>query len=268
MRAIQAYSSDSPLSTSQFPASVTAEHAWSRVSSKYAFLPTMQVVTALGDVGLYPYMVKQSGTRIEGKDGYTKHLIRFRSEGVKPLKGNVYPEVVLVNSHDRASSFSLELGLFRLVCSNGLVVSFGNFGAYRVRHVASIISDVLVGAEAIVRQFPMIEESVARMQAYTLSDNQRSEFAYAAMGLRWSSDKAPFESDRLLQTRRADDTGRDLWTTYNVIQENLLRGQNMRFRRRFYGSQVPRTTREVKSIDMEMSLNRGLWELAAGYATA
>ncbi len=267
MKAIKAFNHNQALSLSELPASVHAESAWSKVSSKYSFLSTLDVVKALGDVGLAPYLVKQSGTRIEGKEGYTKHLMRFRSEGMQAMAGNTYPEVVLINAHDRASSFILEMGLFRLVCLNGLVVSFGNWGKYRIRHVASSISDVLVAASAIVEQFPMIEETVNRMQAISLTTDQRLALATRAMGLRWESDKAPLEAARLLQSRRIEDKGEDLWSTFNVIQENLLRGQHVSRYGRFHhtGERIERSIREVKSIDMEMSINRGLWEIAEGF---
>jgi hypothetical protein len=268
MQAQKVFNHFSPLSVDQLPASVVAEHAWSQVSASYKFLSTLDVVHALADVGLHPYLVKQSGTRIEGKEGYTKHLMRFRSSNTQALAGNVYPEVVLINAHDRASSFILELGLFRLVCSNGLVVSFGNWGKCRIRHIASSITDVLLGASAIVEQFPMIESHVSRMQSVMLSPTQAIEFATRAMDLRWESDKTPYEANRLLQTRRIEDKGIDLWSTFNVIQENLLRGQHVSRWGRFHhtGERVERSSREVKSIDMEMSINRGLWQLAESYA--
>ncbi len=267
MKAIKAYNHDGGLAIDQLPASVLAEHAWSKVSASYSFLSTLDVVKALGNVGLVPYMVKQSGTRIEGKEGYTKHLMRFRSNVIQPIKGNVYPEVVLVNAHDRASSFHLEMGLFRLVCSNGLVVSFGNWGKYRIRHVASTISDVLLAASAIVEQFPSIESSVERMQAIELTDTQRLTFAESALALRWESGKELVKASTLLWSRRIEDKGRDLWSTYNVIQENILRGQHISTYGRFHhaGERVERTSREVRAIDLEMSINRGLWSLAEGY---
>lgn len=252
---------------SELPSSVHAEGAWAKVSSAYQFLSTLDVVKALADVGLLPYMVKQAGTRIEGKEGYTKHLIRFRSN-MPTILGNIYPEVVVINAHDRASSFILEMGMFRGVCLNGLVVSLGTWGKYRIRHIASSITDVLVAASAIVEQFPMVEEKVVKMQSIELTDYQRNVFASQAMGLRWDNDKTPFDFTRLLATRRAEDKGVDLWSVFNVIQENLLRGQHIRTYGRFIhnGERAERSSREVKSIDMEMSINRGLWQIAEGFS--
>ena len=35
------------------------------------------------------------------------------------------PEVVFLNSHDGTSAYQLRMGIFRVVCTNGLIVSRG-----------------------------------------------------------------------------------------------------------------------------------------------
>jgi hypothetical protein len=244
-----------------------AERPWSGVSNKYAFLSTAKVIEALGSEGIRPYSVKTSSTRLEEKRGYTKHMLRFRPADSQAIAdksiGGVHPEIVLTNSHDRASSFCIELGLFRLVCSNGMVVSSGVFDAYRVRHVGTSIEAVLHAAHAIVAQFPQVEDTVRQMQGVRLTGFQREQMAALAMGLRWDADKMPFEEARLLDVRREADRGTDLWSTYNVIQENLIKGQTGHFLMR-----NARSTRAIQSIDSDLAINRGLWSVAARYATA
>lgn len=264
MKAQKIFNDFSPITRSDFPASVAAENAYNKVSNRYNFLSTLQVTDSLAEVGLFPYLIQQQGTRIEDKAGYTKHLMRFRSSGVPAIQGNVYPEVVLLNAHDRASSFTLELGLFRCACLNGLMVSFGNWGKYRIRHVASSISDVLLAAQNIVELFPMIESRVSTMQGIALDYSQRLALAEKAMLLRWENEKQPFQASTLLQSRRMADEGLDLWTTYNVIQENLLKGQK-NVRRYSHSGVRQHNTREIKSIDLQMSVNKGLWELAESF---
>jgi hypothetical protein len=66
-------------------------------------------------------MVAQSKSRIEGKTEFTKHMIRMRHAG----QVNTRPEaneIILINSHDGASSYQMLAGVFRFVCCNGLVV--------------------------------------------------------------------------------------------------------------------------------------------------
>ncbi len=63
---------------------------------------------------------------------------------------------------------------------------------------------------------------------------------------------------QILRPRRADDTSDDLWTTFNRVQESLVRGglpgRNAAGRRS--------RTREVTGIDQDVRLNRSLWILA------
>ena len=49
-------------------------------------------------------------------------------------KNRARPEVVLLNSHDKGSAYQLHCGLFRLVCSNGMVVSDATFARISTKH--------------------------------------------------------------------------------------------------------------------------------------
>ena len=75
---------------------------------------------------------------------------------------------------------------------------------------------------------------------------------------------SPVQAAQLLTARRAEDSDRtNLWTNFNVIQENVIRGglRGVRIdtetnrRRRM-------TTRGVNGIDQDVKLNRALWTLA------
>jgi len=257
-----------PMTAEQLPASVYATEPWQGVGHTYKFLPTIEVVRALGDNGIHPYLAKATKTRIDGKRGYTKHMLRFRAENAVAMPGEVFPEIVLTNAHDTASSFRIDLGLFRLVCMNGLVTSYGMASRYRVRHVGSTVEDVLENVRLAMGEFPRLGDTVLNMQAKLLNEQARQSFAHAASLLRWDSDKAPFEASLLLITRRPEDEEPTLWNVYNTVQENLLTGQRIRtFGPSFRGYRTrTQTTREVQSIDKSMDLNNGLWKLANEYA--
>jgi hypothetical protein len=259
-----------PLADSELPSTVFAQHAWQGVSGRYSFINTGDVVHALAQEGIRPYMCKTSVARIESKRGYTKHMLRFRKDGALPLVGGVFPEVVIVNSHDTGSAFGADLGLYRLICKNGMVAQFGNMARYRGIHVSLSIDAVLEAVHSIMAQFPRVAETVQIMQTKTLGQTQREHFAYAAAMLRWESDKMPFNSTMLLSTRREEDQEPTLWNVFNTIQENLLTGQRIRtYGPSHYGyRRVTRSTRAVRSIDMDMKLNNGLWEIASKFATA
>ena len=107
--------------------SVFAEAAHESRSERYAYIPTSQILEGLRGEGFEPVAARQTKSRDVGQREFTKHMIRFRFAAGREERqiGDVFPEVVLVNSHNGTSAYHLTAGLFRLVCLNGMVVSDG-----------------------------------------------------------------------------------------------------------------------------------------------
>jgi hypothetical protein len=60
-----------------------------------------------------------------------------------------------------------------------------------------------------------------------------------------------------------NDFDLDLWTTFNVVQENLMRGGIVSFKLNDLGYPIARqSTRAVNSISKNLDLNKNLWTLA------
>src|ERR1700683_4950385 len=120
---------------------VFAESAHERTSSHYRFIPTEQVLTGLMQAGFVPVEARQARARYG--TAHARHVVRLRRrfETVQ-LKDSV-PEVVFLNSHDGTSAYELRVGIFRVVCTNGLIVSRGAFPAYCVSHRGNVVDDVV-----------------------------------------------------------------------------------------------------------------------------
>lgn len=247
-----------PVTLASIP-TLNATSAYAGVSKHYSYLSTGEVLQALMSEGLQPYSVALSRTKIEDRKAYVKHSIRLRHSSQPMSVGGLHPEIVVTNSHDGGSSFQIELGIFRLVCSNGLVISSGQFQAFRIRHVGSTIQDVLKATKTISSQFPNVLEMANTYSAIQLTQEQRLELAHRAMGLRWSEGDFPFPESRLLSPRRLQDESPDLWTTFNVIQENLTRGQKPSWSFSYGGKR--KGSRAVSGVDASLRLNRELWGL-------
>src|SRR5271168_1422847 len=104
--------------------SVFTKEAYEKTSDKYKLISTDQIIQGMMNEGFMPVAARQSRTKIEGKAPYTKHMIRFRhvNTEVKLTQfGELFPEIVLINSHDGGSSYRLMAGIFRLICENGLI---------------------------------------------------------------------------------------------------------------------------------------------------
>lgn len=183
---------------------------------------------------------------------------RLSITGCLPL-----PELLFLNSHDGSSSYQLRCGLFRVVCTNGLVVSMGVFPVWRVMHRGDVVADVVQAALRISERFEVLAAAVERMEHTRLDRLQQLDFAAEAVALRFPKDlPGAVEPSRFLVPRRSEDVGDDLWRTLNVLQENLLRGGILR---RSATNRLSRT-RRISAIREDVRLNSALWEMAVARA--
>lgn len=239
--------------------SVFADGKHESRGDRYKFIPTIQVVEALRNEGFFPVFASESRARSEDKRGFSKHLLRFRQHDGFTTVGEVKPEIVLVNSHDGTSSYQLSSGLFRLACSNGMIVSDGEIDCVRVRHSGNVVDNVIEGTYRIVNETPKAIEHMDAMRSLTLSQGEKQVFAEAAKMLRWDPEEMSVNNTDLLRPRRSDDRSDDLWTTFNVLQEKIIKGgtyvQNKETRNM-------QRAREVKSVSENVRLNKALWTLA------
>ncbi len=244
--------------------SIFAANASANVSSKYSFFPTIDVVDSLRNEGWFPVRANQSRTRLEEKRGYQKHKISFRRDSHfgQNKVGDCFPELVLINSHDGASSYQLHAGIFRLVCTNGLTVSDSLFQKICVKHVGFKKDDVIEASYRVLENLPQVMGSVESMKATQLNRAEQLLFAEQALAIRYDGEPIPVSPDRILRARRYDDQGGDLWKTLNIVQENTIKGGVRGMVKDKDGRVKHIMTRKVGSIDKDTALNKALWTLA------
>jgi hypothetical protein len=259
---------DSPLSEDQMRTaapSVFAEGKHASRSERYTYIPTIDVLRGLRKEGFEPFMVAQGQSRIEGKAEFTKHMIRMRHISGDADTAMTKPEaneIILINSHDGASSYQLLSGLFRYVCSNGLVVGTVS-NDIRIPHRGNVQGEVIEGAFRVLDDFAVVNDATASMKALDLKPEEERAFATAALALRYGERTegqapAPITVEQLTEARRFEDTGRSLWLAMNRVQSNIMQGGQPG--RSAQGRRIH--TRPVGSIDRGVSLNRALWVLA------
>ena len=243
---------------------VFAEDKHASRSERYTYIPTAHLLERMAAEGFRPFAVMQGGSRDEEKRNFTKHLIRFRHESQSLAKvGDTSPEIVMINSHDGTSSYQLMAGMFRLVCSNGLVVSDGLVENVRVPHKGDIVGNVIDGCITILETLPQTTEAVREMQALQLTQGEQRIFTEAATIARYGSlEESPVRPDQLNTARRMADTGNDLWRTFNRTQESMMRGGVGYVHTNDKGERQHRRTREINGIDQSTNLNRALWHIA------
>lgn len=235
--------------------SVFGENKHASRSEKYTFIPTITLLENLQNEGFQPFFACQSRVRDPGRREHTKHMLRLRKSG--QITGQQVPEIIILNSHGGESSFQLLPGIFRSVCTNSLVCG-QSFGEIRVPHRGNVVEKVIEGAYEVLGIFDRVEEKRDAMQSLLLPPPAQQAFARAALTYRFGEEHQPVTESQILSARRWQDESGDLWTTYQRIQENLLKG-GLSGRT----AQGKRThTRAVKGIDGDVKLNRALWVMA------
>ena len=226
-------------------------------SERYTYIPTSAVIDGLRANGFEPTFAKQGRSRVEGKAEFTKHLLRFHyrgQEGDARKAGDVFPEVVLLNSHDGTSAYQLMAGTFRFVCLNGMVVADREFGTLKVPHKGDIVNQVIDGSYTVLQESVRAVDRADAWAGVTLSGDERLAMAESAHVLRFGGAElgeaaTPVRPAQLLSVRRHQDTALDLWTTTNVLQENAIRGGLTAWGRDANNRRRRVTTRPVNPMD-------------------
>ena len=252
------------------------------LSDHYSFVPTMNVINDLRELGYEVTDAKQVKARKKSTNGYQKHMItlehpKYKLDQVNEVeisdgetetqvkKPTEYPQILLTNSHDGGNAFTLSAGIFRLVCCNGLVIKTEDYGSARLVHKGYSFEAV----QKLVKEF---EETVAEvltkiteMKKVQLTKEQQIEFAKKAALLRFTAKSYNEDNisdvvdiDDLLNVERKEDAGNGLYEVFNRVQESLINGKYT-----YLGTKdKPRKARPIKNFKQNIEVNSKLSKLA------
>ena len=257
-----------------FP-SIFAEAAKSTTSEQYLYIPTHKLIQGLESQGFSIVGAKQANTRLANNREFVKHVVYMTHKSLQhELKvGEELPMVALTNSHNGLSSFAIDTAFFRLACSNGLLMPTSTLNSARIVHKIGMQDDVIQAARHVVEAFPEQIKQINEMKKITLSSEERFLLAESAANLAFEPEVLELNKSvgvsvesRLLQVRRNTDKQPDLWSTFNVIQENVIKGGLRLVSENEQGKRSYRSTRAVNSIDRDTKLNKELMSLAQKFA--
>ncbi|MGJ3447751.1 DUF932 domain-containing protein [Enterobacter sp. PTB] len=234
--------------------SVFSEAKHASRSARYTYIPTITLLDKLREEGFQPFYACQTRVKEEDRRGHTRHMLRLRRDSFRD-KGEV-PEIILLNSHDGSSSYQMIPGVFRFVCNNGLVCG-ETFGDIRVPHVGDVVGRVIEGAYEVLGFFDKVMTSRDEMKAVTLDREEQHLYARHALEYKYDA-HIPVTTEQVLLPHRREDDRNDLWSTYQRVQENLIKGG---LPGRTAKGQRTRT-RAVNGITGDVKLNNALWSLA------
>lgn len=232
-----------------------------KLSDKYKLVATKQLAEKFKSMGFVVDEYKETRVRKASKQGYQKHMVRLSNPKLLSTKHNdIKLQLLVTNSHDGLSGFSIKLGFFRFVCSNGLIVG-DIFESVNLRHTGNIIEKVDEAVERMVAQIEKLDNTITAMKQKTLTDDQQREFISKAIKLRYPTKDIQDVSIPIL---RPEDGENNVFSLYNRVQETLIRGGN---RIRGNNNRL-RQARGLNSINMISKVNEGLFDLANELAVA
>ena len=240
------------------------------VSGKYLFVNTETIIDDLDKLGWKPVQAAQRKSR-GGSTIFSKHMIAFQNPDLK-IKGkdgdDSFPRIIMTNSHDGMQAFKFSVGIFRLVCSNGLVVADEQFSDFKIKHKGYTFDELRGVVNQAVADLPNKVEVLNQMKQRVLTQDEKNKLALDAMliraGIEPGSDKAKkFNYDDetiidILDPKRDEDKGDDLWRVFNVVQEKITQGD---FHAALTGAKV-RKVRKIKSFEKDLKVNKELFKLA------
>ena len=211
-------------------------------------------------------VLKKLAARKKETKGVQKHLVVFRNPEVV-INGSdgdiVFPQILLTNSHDGKNSFQFQAGLYRLVCSNGLVIADTQFEAVKIRHMGYSFEELQTQIREMVEKLPLTVESMNKMKETEFNQEQAVDFAKKAIETRFTKDemkRIEIDIEGLLKPVRKEDEGSDLWSIFNVVQEKLIEGDfdytiGSKFRK----------ARKIKNFKQDQKINKELFAVALEY---
>ena len=236
-------------------------------SDKYVHIPTENVIRDMESLGWYVADAKQVKTRAEAKQGFQKHLVVFRNPDMKIERDGdtVFPQILVTNAHNGSSSFKFQTGIYRMICENGLIVATEEFDSISIRHMGYDYDTLKETIQTIVSKLDLTVESMNKMVNTKLQEDKILELAEKMINARLEGTNNTIDIaaiDEVNASQRKEDTGGDLWSSFNRIQENIIEG-NFKYKTK---NGKLRFARPVKNFQQDVELNKKMFNIALEYA--
>jgi len=238
------------------------------VSDRYSFLPTSRIIEDMDRLGWKVNQAKSNRSRTSANAEFGNHIVKFFHPDVymKDQDGNVeaYVNIVVMNNHMGTGSFKFEMGIFRLVCENGLIIKDKDFGGFNMRHSGYSFEQLQETLNAAMTRLPEVVGKINSYNQILMSKEAQKAFAQQAFALRSYQDRqlTEIELEEFLAPRRKQDEGDSLWVVLNRIQESVLKGGYSITNKK----NKLRRAKSIKNIQQDIKLNQQVWELAGTFA--
>ena len=221
-----------------------------KVSDRYSFADSEYYLQKFIDADWFIHSARQVS-----KSEYAPHQVVLRNNDIATV-GDLLPQLIFTNSHNGIKKMTMDTGIYRLVCSNGLVVPTSITQSLSIKHIdlGDSTTDTIVNS--FYEKIPIIMNNIDRMRNKILTNDEIDNFTYNALQIRFTN-AVGININDVVKPLRLEDNSDDLWTVFNVVQEKLIRG----------GIQLPskRHSRPINNFVNDNNINTKLWELAEQY---
>jgi hypothetical protein len=243
------------------PPAVYSETHADRLSDKYVHVKTSDVLEIFQDHG---WSVREASAARKGNVQHSRHMLRLRHKDY--LEGfrvdGIIPELVVLNSHNGSWALRMLLGMFRMVCTNGMVAGT-IWDGVTLKHyrLTDAEEKIKLATEQLGTHVGLLADTIETWDKIEMSIPDQIEFAKSASHIRWG-EAAPVEEHVLLEARRTVDQGNTLWKVFNRVQESLTQGG-------FSGRSSNNRTfsvKGIKNVKRDYLYNQRLWSAANDFA--
>jgi hypothetical protein len=221
-----------------------------KVSNRYSFADSEYYLQKFIDADWTIHSARQVS-----KSEYAPHQVVLRNNDIATV-GDLLPQLIFTNSHNGIKKMTMDTGIYRLVCSNGLVVPTSITQSLSIKHIdlGDSTTDTIVNS--FYEKIPIIMNNIDRMRNKILTNDEIDNFTYNALQIRFIN-AVGININDVVKPSRIEDYSNDLWTVFNVVQEKLIRG----------GIQLPskRHSRPINNFVNDNDINTKLWQLAEQY---
>lgn len=242
------------------------------VSNQYVFHDTEEVIDDMAQLGWLPVKAGQRKQRGSKPSVYTPHLVVFQNPDLK-INGDdgdvSVPQILLKNRHDGLGSFEFMAGLFRMICSNGLVIATDTFESFKLQHKGYSFDKVRELVQERTLALPGQVTIMNDMKNRDLNNEEAFQLGLDGLliraGITPGSDIDESELftkatvNQVLQATRKADMGSDLWSVFNTVQENITKGEFFAQRN---GQEKARRVRSISSFEKDIQFNQELFKRA------
>ena len=221
-----------------------------KVSNRYSFADSEYYLQKFIDADWFIHSARQVS-----KSEYAPHQVILRNKDIATV-GDLLPQLIFTNSHNGIKKMTMDTGIYRLVCSNGLVVPTSITQSLSIKHIdlGDSTTDTIVNS--FYEKIPIIMNNIDRMRNKILTNDEIDNFTYNALQIRFIN-AVGININDVVKPLRLEDNSDDLWTVFNVVQEKIIRG----------GIQLPskRHSRPINNFVNDNDINTKLWQLAEQY---